>query len=146
MPAKNTTTPSLRVRLLEGFDVRSRADDSVHTVKANGRVIAEVCEGKKQTRLNLRELPAKVKPAKNVTLGGKSKSWPGGGTVVTDANLTAARALLTAVAKATPTAKAPTASDAAKQSATATADRTTARKALTRVGRSSTPRKAATAA
>jgi hypothetical protein len=80
MPAKPKTTKPLHQQLLEGFEV-----------KANGKTVAEVCVGKQNVRLNLR---AAVKASKGLMLGGKSKSWPGGGTVITDANLAAARALL----------------------------------------------------
>jgi len=132
MPAQNSTQQSLRPRLLDGFTYKSRSDNSVHTVKgADGKVIAEVCEGKKATRLNLRNAPTKATP-KNVTLGGKSKTWAGGGTVVTESSLAACRALLSGAAKVTPTA-----SDAARVSAKATAEADTARKQVARVGRRS---------
>jgi hypothetical protein len=36
-----------------GFDVKSRNDGTVHTVKLSKRVVAEVCVGKKATRLNV---------------------------------------------------------------------------------------------
>jgi hypothetical protein len=84
-------------RLLDGFTVVSRKDGTVHTVKATdgGGTVAEVCVGKSKVRLNFRkEQPA----AARKVLDGKSKSWPGGGLIVTDANVTQARAMLTAAA------------------------------------------------
>jgi hypothetical protein len=82
---------SLHQQLLAGLDVKSRQNGSVHTIKANGKVVAEVCVGTKKVRLNFRnELPAKERKL----LSGKSKSWPGGGMIVTADNLKEARALL----------------------------------------------------
>jgi hypothetical protein len=123
MPVK-----SLHETLLDGLNVKSRADGSVHTVRAaDGKtVVGEVCVGKKQTRLNFRELPAKVKAPKNLELSGKSKSWEGGGVIVTDANVKAARALLAQVVDATPAAS--TAADAAAASTAANKAVTAARK------------------
>src|SRR5438067_12341307 len=96
-----TTQPvALHVTLLEGFDVKARADGSVHTIKANGKVIGEVCVGAKKVRLNLRE-PVKNAP-KGVTPSGKSKRWAGGSVNVTADNVTAARALLSAAVAAAP--------------------------------------------
>src|SRR5579864_6042657 len=92
------TNKPLHEQLIEGFEVKSRDDGSVHTVKHNGRTVAEICVGKKKVRLNVR---AAVKPPKNLELGGTSKSWPMGGVVVAEYNLAAARALLAAVTKAT---------------------------------------------
>src|SRR5438067_1371247 len=98
MSAKSTTPQPLHKRLLDGFEVKSRQDGTVHSIKAQGKTVGEICVGKKSVRLNLR---AEVKAPEGVELSGKSKSWPGGGLVVTDANLTAARALLTAATKTT---------------------------------------------
>jgi hypothetical protein len=126
MPVK-----SLHSQLLDGLNVKSRPDGSVHTVRAaDGKtVVAEVCVGKKATRLNVRELPAKVKAPKNLELGGKSKSWPGGGVIVTDANVKAARALLASVVDATKAA--PKAADAAALSSAAQTAVKAARKRTT---------------
>src|ERR1700730_11390319 len=101
MPVK-----SVHAQLLDGLNVKSRTDGSVHTVRAaDGKtVVAEVCVGKKATRLNLRAWPAKVKAPKGLELSGKSKSWEGGGVIVTEANVKAARALLANVIGATPAA------------------------------------------
>ena len=127
MPAK--TNKPLHMQLLEGFDCKSRADGSVHTIKANGRTVAECCVGAKTIRLNVR---ADVKPPKGLTLSGKSKSWPTGGLVVTEDNLASARALLTSAVEKAP---APKTADAAKGSqrpaATATRKRSTKRSAAT---------------
>src|SRR4051794_21828615 len=125
MPVK-----SLHSQLLDGLNVKSRADGSVHTIRAaDGKtVVAEVCVGKKQTRLNVRELPAKIKAPKSLELGGKSKSWPGGGVIVTEGNVKAARDLLAAVVGAVP---APTAADAAELSSAAQTAVTAARKRTT---------------
>src|SRR5947207_845480 len=122
MPA--TTNQPLHMQLLDGFEVKSRDDGSVHTIKAHGRTVAECCVGAKKVRLNVR---ADVKPPKGLTLSGKSKSWPTGGLVVDETNLTAARALLaSAVAKA----GAPKPADAAKSTQRPVA--TTARKRSTK--------------
>jgi hypothetical protein len=122
---------ALHTRLLDGFDVKSRDDGTVHTVKANSRTVAEVCVGKKNTRLNIREVP-KGAP-KNLDLGGKSKSWAGG--VIVDAsNLTACRALLSACVKAAPAAPA---ANGVKDAAKASSDATTATKAARKRRRSS---------
>jgi hypothetical protein len=96
MPATKHPTQPLHRQLLDGLTVKSRADGSVHTVKADGKTIAEVCVGVKATRLNLR---ANAKAPKSLTLTGKSKSWPGGGLVITDKNVAAARVLLAGIAK-----------------------------------------------
>jgi hypothetical protein len=99
MPAKKTSADKpLHLQLLDGFEVKSRPNGTVHTVKAGKATVAEVCVGAKKVRLNLR---AAVKPApKGIKLDGKSKTWAGGGLVVTPENLAAARALLAAAAKA----------------------------------------------
>lgn len=57
MPGTKKQQPvvALHTTLLEGLTVKSRADGSVHTVKANGKVVGEVCVGTKRVRLNLRE-------------------------------------------------------------------------------------------
>lgn len=94
---KATTDTPVHVALLDGFEVKSRPNGTVHTVKVEGKVVAEVCVGTRATRLNLRNA---VKPPKGVELVGKSRSWQGGGLVVTPENLSAARALLTAASKA----------------------------------------------
>lgn len=106
MPRKSSTTgqpiavvaiearqpkPLLHAQLLEGLTHKSRADGSVHTISAAGRTVAEICVGKKFTRLNMR---AEIKAPKGLVLSGKSKSWKGGGIVVLDANVVACRALL----------------------------------------------------
>jgi hypothetical protein len=99
MARKATTTEKpLHLQLIDGFEVKSRPNGTVHTVKAGKTVVAEVCVGAKKVRLNLRTAP-KLAP-KNLTLDGKSKSWPGGGVIVTPENLAAVRALLAAAAKA----------------------------------------------
>ena len=81
MPRKTTTTDKpLHVALLDGFEVKSRANGTVHTIKQGNATVAEVCVGAKKVRLNLRSAS---KPApKNLKLDGKSKTWAGGGVVV----------------------------------------------------------------
>jgi hypothetical protein len=118
---------SLHDTLLDGFDVKSRADGTVHTIKANGKVVGEVCVGTKKVRLNLKATPAKGAVPKSIALDGKSKTWAGGGVIVTDENVTAARALVSAVVAAVPE---PQADDAARSSAAArqTVTRTTTRR------------------
>lgn len=123
MPAK-TNTDALHTRLLDGLTVKSRADGTVHSIKRDGKTVAEVCVGAKKVRLNLRDA---VKPPKGVELSGKSKTWAGGGCIVTDENLAACRALLGSITE-------PTAKDAAAASASASTEKRTARK---RVARSS---------
>lgn len=93
-----TTEKPLHLQLLDGFEVKSRDDGSVHTIKQGKATVAEVCVGARKVRLNLR---AAVKPLpKGLELDGKSKTWAGGGVVVTPDNLAAARAVLAAAAKA----------------------------------------------
>jgi hypothetical protein len=94
MPRKSTTAAPLHVALLDGLDVTSRKDGSVHSIRVGHKTVAEVCVGKKNTRMNLRTV---VKAPKGLALGGKSKSWPGGGVVVTADNVTACRSCLDAV-------------------------------------------------
>jgi len=90
---------SIHTRLMDGATVKSRDDGSVHTIKgADGRTAAEVCVGKSTVRLNFREPPSRDAPT-GVALGGRSQSWRGGGVVVTEANLAAARALLAFVCR-----------------------------------------------
>jgi hypothetical protein len=133
MPATKTTpTTALHTVLLEAFDVKSRADGSVHSIRdKSGRTVAEVCVGKKNTRINLKQVPP-AKARKSLVLEGKSKSWPGGGLVVTSANVAAVRKLLVAVTSAgkasapvKPTATAPAApaspSEAGTRAATSAA-------------------------
>jgi len=94
MPSK-----ALHQQLLDGFEVKSRDDGTVHTVKHEGKTVAEVCVGAKKTRLNVR---GAVKAPKGITLGGKSKTWAGGGAEVTEENLPAARTLLSSIVRPTP--------------------------------------------
>lgn len=95
MARKTTTAPQpLHVALISGLDTKARKDGTVITVKAGSKTVGEVCCGKKFVRLNLRTA-AKATP-KGLVLGGKSKSWPGGGVVVTADNVAACRALLDA--------------------------------------------------
>lgn len=61
MPAKPNPRPR-HVRLLAGFEVKARDDGSVHTVKANGTVVAEVCAGK--SNATLKRVAAVAAPAK----------------------------------------------------------------------------------
>ncbi|HEY2372087.1 MAG TPA: hypothetical protein VGH82_06030 [Gaiellaceae bacterium] len=123
MARKSTNTAApLHRRLLEGFDVKSRKDGTVHTIRAGKTVVAEVCVGKRATRLNVR---AERKTPKGITLSGESKSWPSGGVVVTEANLADARALLTSIASA------PQPVPATPAPRKANAPKTTARKAAT---------------
>ena len=122
MPAKKNTVAPLHVQLLDGLTYKSRTDGSVHTIKANGKVIGEVCVGRNRVRLNLKSaLPA----ASRKMLGGKSRSWAGGGMIVTDANVKDARALLELAvqrAQAT-TGAAEVAADLSKRKVDATAAR-----------------------
>src|SRR5579859_6603845 len=98
-------------QITEGLTVKARDDGSVITVKgANGKTVAELCVGTKTTRVNFREAP---KSALAKQLGGKSKSWPGGGVIVTDKNAAAVRAALLAAAQSKAKAE-PSAADAAK--------------------------------
>jgi hypothetical protein len=99
MPRKNTDTQPLHTRLLDGFTYTSRANGSVHTIKAGKTTVGEVVIGKKTVRLNLR---AKGHVPKDLKLSGKSRSWPMGGVLITEANLAAARALLSSIASAKP--------------------------------------------
>lgn len=98
-------------RLIDGYTVRSRDANDVHTIKGDGQhTVAEVCAGKTKTRLNFKSDPSGmkgVKIPKGIELGGKSKSWAGGGLVVTEENFDGARALLDAVVHADVPTEAP---------------------------------------
>jgi hypothetical protein len=79
--------------LLDGLQVKSRPDGTVHTVKdGEGKTVAEVCVGTKKTRVNFRSAP------KGLKTDGKSKSWQGGGVVVDEKNAKTVRAALLAAA------------------------------------------------
>jgi hypothetical protein len=89
---KSAQPQPLHIQLLTGLDTKARPNGTVITVKSAGKVIAEVCVGKKFARLNFR---AEVKVLKGgPVLSGKSKSWPGGGCVLSAENVAALRALL----------------------------------------------------
>jgi hypothetical protein len=98
METAPVNTKEIVSTLLDGLEVSSRKDGTVHTIKREKKTVAEVCVGTRSVRLNLRSAPPKGKLPKSVKLVGKSKSWPGGGLVVTDENVKAARAVLSAVA------------------------------------------------
>jgi hypothetical protein len=98
MEAAPINTKEIVSTLLDGLDVKSRPNGTVHTVKVETKTVAEVCVGTRAVRLNLKSAPAKSKVPKSIKLVGKSKSWPGGGVVVTAENAAAARAVLSAVA------------------------------------------------
>lgn len=134
--------------LLDGLEVKSRDDGSVHTIKAHGKVVAEVCVGARKVRLNVKAEPAKGKVPKSVTLAGKSKTWAGGGLNVEPGNVKAARALLAAVVAAVPAPKQaePTAADAATAQRRATAERKQTRERVRAVAGRRTGRKTASAA
>jgi len=116
-------TKEVVTALLDGLDVKSRADGTVHSVRANGRTVAEVCVGSRKVRVNVKSEPSKGMP-KSITLEGKSKTWAGGGINVDKGNVRAAHALLAAVVAAASAAKGkqaePTAADAARVSRKAT--------------------------
>lgn len=86
--------------LLKGIEnVKSRDDGSVHTIKAeDGKTtVAEICQGKRDTRLNFKaEVPSDM-IVDELALNGQSKSWAGGGCKITDENLTSAKQTLDAV-------------------------------------------------
>lgn len=88
----------LHVRLLEGLDVRSRADGSVHNIKnPAGKTVAEVCVGKDVTRLNFfSELSVPIPDG--LILGGRDQRFPDRGLRLTPENLLRARELLLRVA------------------------------------------------
>lgn len=104
--AEPVNTKEIVAELLDGLDHKSRPSGTVLTVKAAGKTVAEVCVGARAVRLNLRAAPPKGKVPKSITLGGHSKSWAGGGVIVTAANVAAARALLVAVTAGAPGAPA----------------------------------------
>jgi hypothetical protein len=137
MPAKKNPAPTapLHVRLLDGLDTKSRPDGTVHTIRAGSRTVAEVCVGKKNVRANFKtELPA----ASRKKLSGKSKSWPGGGVLVTDDNLNEVRNMLELAVSRTQAAQG--ASDVAADLAARKAEATATKK---RVGRPARTRVAA---
>lgn len=135
--------------LLDGLNVKSRDDGSVHTIKGgNGKVVAEVCVGARKVRLNLKAVPPKGKVPKAIELGGRSKSWEGGGVNVTAANVKQARALLAAVVAAAtaPKQTEPTAADAAAANRKAAAERKQTADRVRNVSGRRTGRKTAAAA
>lgn len=134
--------------LLDGLDVKSRDDGSVHTIKGgNGKVVAEVCVGARKVRLNLKAAPPKGKVPKSIDLSGHSKSWEGGGLNVEPKNAKAARALLAAVVAAAPAPKQtePSAAQLAAEQGKRTAARKQTADRVRSTGRR-TGRKTATAA
>jgi hypothetical protein len=89
-----TGEPSLHAFLLEGLDVRSRDDGSVHNIKdPNGKTVAEVGVGKDVTRLNF-ITPLAVPVPDGVILSGRDQRFPGRGLVITPENVSNARELL----------------------------------------------------
>jgi len=72
---------------------------------AAGKTCAELCVGKRATRLNLKAIPAKGKLPKGIELSGHSESWAGGGVVVNEGNVKLVRALLAAITKVAAPAK-----------------------------------------
>lgn len=78
-------------KLTDGLDTHERQDGKVTRVRAEGHPVAEVVVGSETVRVNFRERPAS---AEGLHLGGRSKSWPGGGVQVTDENADKVRALL----------------------------------------------------
>jgi hypothetical protein len=88
----------LHVRLLEGLDVRSRADGSVHNIKnPDGKTVAEVCVGKNVTLLNFfSELSVPIPDG--LIFSGRDQRFPGRGLCITPENLLRARELLHRVA------------------------------------------------
>lgn len=86
--------------MLEGLEFyKARDDGSVITIKAedNKTTVAEICHGKRQTRLNFKSAVPADMLVEGLELGGKSKSWGGGGAKITDENLDAATQTLAAV-------------------------------------------------
>jgi hypothetical protein len=104
-------------QLTEGLTIKARKDGSVITVKdATGkRTVAELCVGKSKIRANFRETP---KSALAKQLAGESKTWGGGGVIVSDANAQLVRSALLAAAapRKAPTPKTPTPRKAATRS------------------------------
>lgn len=84
----------LHVRLLEGLDIRSRADGSVHNIKTpDGKTVAEVCVGKNVTLLNFfSELSVPIPDG--LIFSGRDRRFPGRGLRITPENLLPARELL----------------------------------------------------
>lgn len=108
------TGKALHQQLLDGLDnVKSRPNGTVHTLHdAEGKVVAEICVGKRATRVNFRIVP---KAAKGLDLTTKSKTWVGGGIVVTDENVSKVKAALASVlqtAEKKPAARKPAAAAA----------------------------------
>lgn len=82
--------------LIRDLNVRSRVNQTVHTIKTNDGTgsLAEVVVGKTRVRLNLRDpLPSNA-PRDGLYFGGFSSMWVGGGTEITRQNASAARGLL----------------------------------------------------
>ena len=137
--------------LLKGIEhVKSRDDGSVHTIKAeDGKTtVAEICHGKRATRLNFKSAVPKDMLVDGFELGGKASSWAGQGAKITDENLASAKQTLDNVvasiqpsgedetpAEAEATSNEPTAQEAGEQSEASTAKRETARSRATRATR-----------
>lgn len=99
MPGTKKQPVALHVALLEGLNTKLRPDGSVITIKdsTGKRTVAEACVGAQRTRVNFKDAP---KSTLSKRLGKSTKSWPGGGVVLTAANAVAVRAALLAQAKA----------------------------------------------
>lgn len=100
-PGRQAKEANMHAQLLDGIaNVKSRDDGTVHTIHLAGdakATVAEVCVGKKFTRLNFaKAVDADMLP-EGIVLGGRSKSWVGGGIRVNADNLDACRTLLLAV-------------------------------------------------
>jgi hypothetical protein len=86
-------------RLVKGLETKARPDGSVTQIKAEGKTVAEVCRGKSSVRVNFRQRP---KGAPKDMLAGASKTWEGGGVVITEENVGIVRTLIEEVAGTKP--------------------------------------------
>lgn len=93
-----------RLRRRPGADAGERASGC--------RRLAEVCVGSRKVRMNVRSA---IKAPKGLVLSGKSKSWAGGGVIITEANLAAARTLLASLTSAPPAPASPAPAKATPQ-------------------------------
>src|SRR4051794_12755917 len=85
---------------MDGFSVKSRADGTVHSIKADGRTVAEVCVGQKNVRLNLRSTPKEGAEERHARREVEDVGWRR--CDIAEGNLAACRALLSAAVDSAP--------------------------------------------
>lgn len=114
--------------MIEGLDC-SVVPTVRYSVKGSSGTVAEICVGKRNVRVNFKRAPPKAKIAKGIELSGHSKSWRGGGLVVTEENVQKVGTLLVAGAGAKPAPAKSKATTAPAKSTQANASATTSGRA-----------------